>query len=403
VENPIHQPILSESEDSINLWEIVDWLLAGWKMLVAGALIGLLGAIFYFFNSVPFQVKTTIINNGAIDFVTWRGLKEGLPILAGKVVEKDALSPSETTSILKKIRSPLWWDKNFRPVYAVTKADSKDMLPQSTDLRELGATKIINFSMTSRGVSAQNALHNAQIESAFFITGATYYSLRSLIKGYESTIDVDEVTIFKSISDAEVNLTLLNKRKKSLSEIAARYKGQQVSSASIQNIGAGNQTIAANAANSKFLPINSQLIALDLDIDQQIQLLELSRSQLAQVDFLKSYLIEARKILNQSYDGVDLTRQAIEALAISKQSLSKDNIYALQKANAVYLDLTNILNGYNKTLDINISPNPRRGGMLKVFIQGIALGFFLALFYLFSKYILVRYEQYRSSIRSAVI
>jgi len=398
VENPNQQPILSEAEDSIDPWEIVDWLLAGWKIIVAGALVGLLGATFYFFSAVPFKVKTTIVNNGAIDFITWRSLKEGLPILASKAVDKDALSPTETTATLKKMRSPLWWDKNLRPIYAVTKSDSKDMLPQSTDLKELGATKILNFSMTTTGSSANNALRNAQIESAFFISGATYYSLRNLINGYESNITIDEVTLEKNISDAEVSLSLLYKRKKSLNEIAARYKGQQSGSASIQTIGAGNQTIAANAANSKFLPINSQLIALELDIDQQVQSLEHARMQLAQIDFLKSYLIEARKILNQSYDGVDLTQQAIDALAISKQSLSADNLYAIQKANEVYLDLTNILSGFHKTLDINISPNPRRGGMLKVFIQGAALGFLIALFYLFSNYILGRYKKHRSSI-----
>ena len=400
MENPIHQPILSESEDSINLWEIVDWLLAGWKMLVAGALIGLLSAIFYFFSSVPFQVKTTIVNNGAIDFVTWRTLKEGLPILASKVVDKDTLSPTETTAVLIRLRSPLWWDKNLRPIYAVTKADSKDMLPQSTDLKELGATKILNFNMISVGSSANNAYRNAQIESAFFISGATYFSLRNLINSYELNVVADEAGIVKNLSDAEVNLSLLNKRKKALNEIAARYKGQASASVSIQ--GGGNQTIAANAANSKYLPISIQIIALDLDIDQQIQSLDLARAQLAQVDFLKSFLIEARKILNQSYDGVDLTRQAIEALAIKKQSISAENIFALQKANVLYLELTNVLNSFSKTLDVNISSSPSRGGKLKIFLQGTALGFFIALIFLLSKHIFGRYMKYRSSTRPSV-
>jgi hypothetical protein len=60
------------------------------------------------------------------------------------------------------MRNQGWWVNNVKPTFAISKLDTKNMLPQSIDLRELGATKILNFVITSNADTSELALKKCE-------------------------------------------------------------------------------------------------------------------------------------------------------------------------------------------------------------------------------------------------
>lgn len=313
-------------------------------------------------------------NNGAADFLGWRNLKSNLPILSSKILETRRFTSPEERQAYAAMSLPAWWDKNFKPTFAVSKSDTKDMLPQSTDLRELGATKILNFVVTASANSSETAIQNAEIESQFFVSGSTYFVLKALLNGYDASVMNETAALQKSISDGKVNLVSMQERYQSLKTLADRYKDQRSGSTTMQTFANANQTIAANAANAKYLPLNTQLVALESDIDQQQLSLKLTEGQLVEIDFLRKFLADAAPILDRDLDGLKSVREMLDIIEQMRSKLSPDDLYALKKADTIRADLTGILMSYTKTLDINIPPRAKRAGLFKMAGWGLMGG-----------------------------
>lgn len=294
-----------------------------------------------------------------------------------QVLETRQFTSPEERRAYAAISVPAWWDKNFKPTFAVSKSDTKDMLPQSTDLRELGATKILNFVLTASAKSSEDAIRNAETESQFFVSGSTYFVLKALLNGYDASVVNETAGLQKSISDGKVNLVGMRERYKSLKALADRYKDQRSGSTTMQTFANANQTIAANAANAKYLLLNTQLVALESDIDQQELSLKLTEGQLIEIEFLRKFLVDAAPILDRDLDGLKSVRGMLDIVQQMRGKLSSNDLYALQKADAIRSDLTGILMSYTKTLDINIPPRAKRAGMFKMAGGGLRDGLVL--------------------------
>lgn len=371
------QPL--DQDGDIDFWGILDWLLSGWKLIIVSTLSGLLLGISSLIFLEPYEVRATVVTNGAVDFIGWRNLRSNLPILAGKVVRIKDLQSEEELKVFSRMTSPEWWSKNFVPTFAISKSDTKDMLPQSTDLRELGATKILNFILFASGKTGESAIRAAEIESQFFISGSTYFSLKTLLGSYESSVINDSANLQREISEAKVNLISLRSRAKTIKILADRYKDKASSSTTLQSIGNASQITAANLANSKFLPLSTQLIAIESDIDQATQTLELAQGRLTEIDFLRDFLMKVLPLLDRDLDGVKSTSEMLLVLNSQRQSISPDNLYALKKADVINADLTGVLTSFTKTLDINIPPTAKKKGILKLAVLGAFFGFILAI------------------------
>lgn len=219
--------------------------------------------------------------------------------------------------------------------------------------------------LTASTTSSEDAIRNAETESQFFVSGSSYFVLKALLNGYDASVVNESAGLQKSISDGMVNLVGMRERYKSSKALADRYKDQRSGSTTIQTFANANQTIAANSANAKYLPLNTQLVALESDIHQQELWLKLTEGQLIEIEFLRKFHVDAVPLLDRDLDGLKSVREMLDIVQQMRGKLSPNNLYALQKADTIRSDLTGILMSYTKTLDINIPPRAKRAGLFK--------------------------------------
>jgi hypothetical protein len=373
------------NEKNITLVDIVEWFLKNWLKIFLSAIGGLaIGATYFFFN-VPYQARATIINNNGIDFVTWQNLKSNLPILASKVLKNQKSELVDEKKIYFSMRNQGWWVNNVKPTFAISKLDTKNMLPQSIDLRELGATKILNFVITSNADTSELALKNVKIVSDFFLSGLAYFNIKSLLKSYEVEVINGTANLEKSISSGIVNLDNLKEKQKSLNILVEKYENENnTNNLSPSNTGT-TQNFIANAANNKYLPLNIQLIGVDIDIDSQELSLNITKHQKIEVEFLKNFVSEAFPLIEHDLNGIDSVRKMLKIIHRMRNNLNDNNIYAIQKSDAIQADLTAILTAATNIIDVNIPFNTTRSGLIKMSALGLIAGFFMSILFLLFK------------------
>lgn len=334
---------------------------------------------------MPYQARATIINNNGIDFVTWQNLKSNLPILASKVLKNQKSELVDEKKIYFSMRNQGWWVNNVKPTFAISKLDTKNMLPQSIDLRELGATKILNFVITSNADTSELALKNVKIVSDFFLSGLAYFNIKSLLKSYEVEVINGTANLEKSISSGIVNLDNLKEKQKSLNILVEKYENENnTNNLSPSNTGT-TQNFIANAANNKYLPLNIQLIGVDIDIDSQELSLNITKHQKIEVEFLKNFVSEAFPSIEHDLNGIDSVRKMLKIIHRMRNNLNDNNIYAIQKSDAIQADLTAILTAATNIIDVNIPFNTTRSGLIKMSALGLIAGFFMSILFLLFK------------------
>lgn len=359
----------------IDLWANFVSILAYWRVILVGGIIGLLlGAGAY--KSSNYEVKTTIINNGGSDFITWRNLKGNLPILASKLLQSKKITNSKEEIEMKKLISQDWWNAHFVPTFAVSKSDAKDMLPQSTDLKELGATKILNFIVTSSGKTQNEAIEGAQIGATFFLRGASYFALRALVNSYDTISINNAAQLQKSISNAKVALIDLSVRESNLRKLAEKHKEQPANSL-VQMLTAAYNNNPAGLV--KFLPISNQLVAVESEINQQNEVLENARGLFAENRFLQTFVGLALPVIDNHLDGIKSAQELLRILQEQRNKIDLQDLNTLKQLDSINADITGILTTHQKGFFINSSSDARRSAkLIKLLIGGFILGGFLA-------------------------
>lgn len=92
-----------------------------YKRILACGVIGLLIAIAAYTQSSIYQATSILTNDGTVDFVLLKRLQINLPRVAKQIVDSNGSELSDELS------SEAWWTKNFKPTFAITKADQKDV------------------------------------------------------------------------------------------------------------------------------------------------------------------------------------------------------------------------------------------------------------------------------------
>ncbi|PPD19201.1 MAG: hypothetical protein CTY24_11410 [Methylobacter sp.] len=362
------QPMADEiNNNSMNIWE----LLAYWKTILAGAVIGvLLGAGIYYTSN--YVVKATIINNGASDFLAWRNLKSNLPILASKILMSQKFTDSKEQRELKKLSSPKWWENNFVPTFAVSKTDAKDLLPQSSDLREIGTTKIVNYVVTASAKTKADAIEDAKMDAVFFQSGAVYYALKTLINDYDATVINNNAQLLRGISNAEVELVELKNREQNLHRLMDQHKndpaGQSIQLLSVD---------PADKTLGKYLPLNMQLIAVESEINRQNEAIAMTKNLIEQNKLLEAFVKQALPVIDNNFDGIKSAETLLSIIQDLRKTNEAQTLNALKQLNAVNADITWILTSHRKGLYINIPPEANKTSILIKLLAGGLLGLFV--------------------------
>ena len=359
-------------EVEISLLDIVNFLQGAWKKLaisaVAGAVLGISGWLVLGNYSAEYILLNNNNNSYALDLVSWKMLQKSLPNLADQIVSEEKI-PEGQKSIYQEMTDVQWWQKNIVPNYALSKADTKDLAGISKDL-DGASTTILNFTLIATGSSKEKALENVRAAAKFLRSGSAYLQLKSLLSGYETQTVSAAADLQQKITSIKVEMTYQQERVKNLEELLKRFPG-----------GANviQQVVDPKDSGAKYLPLQTQIIAANNDINSSKEALLRLQKRLAQLSLTKNFIDRAMPLQDQTFDGLALSSQLLAIEADLRANLSKDDANGQEFLDDLHSQLLAVQVRFTKGLEANTAPTVNRKGMIKATAGGLAAAFSLML------------------------
>lgn len=377
---------LSSRESEISLLDIVNFVQESWKKLAIAAVVGAaLGfASWNFLGS--YQAEYVLLNNNnnsyALDLVSWKTIQKSLPNLAAQI-EDEGKAPEGQAKLYKTLASEQWWQKNVVPNYALSKADAKDLATISKDL-DLASTTILSLTVKAGGTTKDKSIENVRAVAKFLLTGSAYLQLRSLLNSYETETISTVADLQKRITTTEIEISYQAQRAKSLEELYKRFPGANSVS---------NQVVDPKDSGAKYLPLATQIIAVNNDINQSKEALQRYRDRLTQIAQLKIFLEEAIPLTDKTFDGIVLGDELLVVEAKLRDKISKDDIKQQEVFDQLRTQLLSVKSRFTKSLDANTAPTSSKKGMIKTTAGGLAGAFFLMLLVLLGQRVWVSIKE----------
>jgi len=352
----------------ISLLDIVNFLQSAWKKLAIAAVVGaILGfSNWYFLGS--YNAELILNNNGGTDLVGWRSLQKSLPNLADQMVDESKV-PEGQESLYRTLSNADWWQKNTLATYGMSKADTKDLA--STAGLEAAGTSIMSLTITAAGSTRNKAIDNARGTKNFLLQGASYLAIKSLFSAQESQLISSDAELAKKINNTQVELGYQQERLKSLESLAKRFPNEQKTI---------SQVVDPKDSGAKYMPISTQIIAANTDINASKESLERLKDAQAQMAILRTWVKQVSPLMNgESYDGIALTKKLLEQESQLRATLNPSD----PKSLAFVDDLRSTLLAndvrFSKGFEMNTAPTASKKGMIKSTAGGLAGLFFLML------------------------
>lgn len=362
-----------QDEDAgISLAQVVDFLSENWKRALAGAVAGAVIGVGGWSVLATYKAEAVLINNGALSFMSWRGLQKNLPLLAGQMLETKQVAP-EQVGQYGRLSSAAWWTKNVVPTYSLTKTDTKDLATISKDLQESGGTNILNLVVTATGSSKEDALSNVDLTTRFIKQGSAYLSIKNLVNGYESQVLNTDADLQKKILDAEVDLKFMRERAKNLEALRQRFPANAV-------VGS-QQVVDLKDSNAKYMPISTQLVAINTDINNTVEALQKMRDQSAQMQVMREFVAQALPVVDKETNGLTLADALLKIESALRQEVAADNTNAMQMLNSINATLVSARTSFTKSLDTDLVPQVTKPGPLMPAVGGLFGGTVAVLLY----------------------
>lgn len=374
--------VLDNQDAEISLADIILFVSQSYQKLIGLAFLGLLIGLTGWFFLVKYQAEWVIHNNPntspgaqaeasssyALDLVSWRTIQKSLPSLADQMVEQGK-APQGQLALYKAMSDPIWWSKNVMTNYAITKADTKDLATLSKNL-DGASTTILSLSIKATGHTREEAIDHVRFAAQFLLQGGAYLQIKSLINGLESETIGTAADIQSKITSTQIELGYLEARAKNLEQLLKRFPGSS---------GTNQQVIDPKDSSAKYLPLSTQLIAVNTDINLTQENLVRLADRLAQITLIKSFLEQAKPLVEESVNGITITQSLLEEEAKLRASLGRDDAKSRQFLDSLRSSLLTIQSRFTKGLEANTAPIAQKTGMLKSAVAGLMAGLFLAL------------------------
>ena len=375
-------------ESEISLVDIVNFLANSWKKLAIAGVIGACFGLGGWFTLGSYSVEYILLNNNsnsnsnsgssgnsinsyALDIISWKMLQKNLPNLAAQVIDENKV-PQNQGRIYKSLADDQWWQKNVTPGFAISKADAKDLASVSKDL-DAASTTIINLTLTAKESSKEGAVQEVKAAAQFLRSGGAYLQIRSLLNGYESQTLSTVADLQQKITSTQIEMGYQIERAKSLEELHKRFPG----GGSISG-----QVVDPKDSGAKYLPISTQIIAANNDINASKESLARLQKRLAQIALAKSFLEQALPLQDQTFDGLALDKELLAIGSQLRARLAKDDSNGQEFLDQLHAQLLAIQVRFTKGLEANTVPITSKKGMIKTMTGGLAAGFCLMLFVL---------------------
>ena len=367
----------TEVEDNeISLVEIANFLRISWKKLaiasIIGAVLGLSGWFFLGSYSAEYVLLNNNNNNNnnsyALDLVTWKTVQKSLPNLASQI-EDEGKAPQGQERIFKTLSDEQWWQKNVIPSYAISKADTKDLAAISKDL-DAASTTILSLTLNANGSSKDQSIENVRAAAKFLRTGSAYLQIRNLLNSYESETISTVADIQKRITTTEIEMGYQVQRAKALEDLHKRFPG---------GANASNQVVDPKDSGAKYLPLATQIVAVNNDINASKEALQRLRDRLAQIALIKTFTDQAIPQAEKTFDGLTLGSELLTIEARLRDKLGKGDIKQEEILDQLHAQLLLVQARFTKGLEANTAPTSKKRGMIKSTVGGLTAAFFLML------------------------
>ena len=371
------------SENEITLLDIANFLQESWKKLAIAAVVGAVLGFSGWFIFGSYSAAYVLLNNSsssssssyALDLVSWKMLQKSLPNLADQIIEENK-APENQASLYRAMSNDEWWQKNALPSYALSKADTKDLAGISKDF-DAASTTILSLTLAANGRSKEQALDNVRAVAKFLRSGGAYLQLRSLLNGYESQTISTTAELQQKIANTQIEMGYQEERAHQLEQLHKRFPG---------NSSAAQQVVDAKDSSAKYLPIQTQIIAANNDINASKETLARLQKRLDQIAIIKTFLEQALPIQDQTFDGLVLYKQLLEIESNLRTKLDKSNGNGAEFLNELHAQLLSIQVRFTKGLEANTAPtSDGKKGMIKSTTGGLASAFFLMLLVLLNQ------------------
>ncbi|WP_071467510.1 hypothetical protein [Polynucleobacter asymbioticus] len=371
----MQEPVTPSNEEAeISLLDIVNFLHASWKKLAVASLIGAVLGLGGWFALGSYSADYVLLNNNnnnsyALDLVSWKMLQKSLPNLADQIID-ERKAPENQISLYRQMSDERWWQKNVVPSYALSKADTKDLAGISKDL-DAASTTILNLTLTATGSSKEQSIDNVRAVSQFLRSGGAYLHLRSLLNGYESQTMSTAAEVQQKMTNTQVEMGYQQERARQLEDLHKRFPG---------NTSSAQQVVDAKDSSAKYLPLQTQIIAANNDINASKETLSRLQKRLDQIALIKTFLEQALPLQDQTFDGLVLDKQLLEIESNLRTKLAKDDSNGVEFLNELDAQLLSIQVRFTKGLEANTAPTSSgKKGMIKATAGGLAAAFFLML------------------------
>ena len=292
----------SMNQDEISFSDVIAYLEANGRWLLLG---GLCGPLLALVSAVALsQYKADIVmdnlfvgGNQGIGFTEWRSLSETLPIMAGQLFE-DRKAAGEDIGDERFLSSPEWWLKHAVPTYGLSKTDTKNLAAMEDDLKGQ-STRIVNIKISAEGRTKSLALKRAETTVEYLRRTSLFLRLKNLLSAYQTEAKLQQVALQKELIDRDIELRYLDERIASLSALIA--------SQTKKNDG-GKISVDVRNGEAKFLPLDTQLNALKLEVYSLEESRTRTEEALVRTDLLNRFLVEAKPTLdeNKAANGLSL-------------------------------------------------------------------------------------------------
>jgi hypothetical protein len=358
----------ANDQSEISLLDIINFLQDSWKKLAIAAVVGAaLGfGNWYFLGS--YNAELILLNNGGTDLVGLRSLQKSLPNLADQIIDESKV-PQGQESLYRTLANPDWWQKNLLPTYGMSKADTKDLA--STAGLESAGTSIVSVTVMAGSSSKEKALENVRNAKTFLVQGASYLAIKSLLSSQEAQLSGADAEIAKKINATQVELGYQQERLKSLETLAKRFPNESR---------VISQVVDPKDSGAKYMPISTQIIAANTDINGSKESLERLKDAQAQTAVLRAWVKQAAPLVEGSYDGLTLIKQLMQEESQLRTSLDLKDPKSLAFVDGLRSILIGMNVRFTKGFEMNTAPTSSgKRGMIKATAGGLAGAFFLML------------------------
>lgn len=309
-------------EIEISVLDAINFLLGNWKKLFIAGLVGVMVGYGCWVFLVDYSAEYWLSNTGyaeendyGLDTTSWTILQKSLPNLARKI-SAEHIVPDNQVNVIKALANEQWWKKNVKAYYV----DPKDLLVPDKRFNKSSAF-IQGFNLTMTGANKADASDNVMVAANFMRTGGAYLQLRELIDNYEAEVIVLGAELQNQLTSVEIEMNSQIQRAKNLEELRKRFPTNS------DNKG----LFDPSDSNSKYLPIESQIVAVNTEINDSKQALKRIGDRLDQLEVLKIFTAKAKLLLSKTYDGIILADQLLEVerslrADIAQSSLSRRQI-----------------------------------------------------------------------------